>query len=76
LTIIAYRIAGADQVPDIWFPFGIGVSRTRYIYAILIPVLAVLIVRTMGNFASLRIEVEAHLAKARKRSPASTIPHR
>ena len=24
-------------VPGIWFPFGIGVSRTQYLYAILIP---------------------------------------
>ena len=36
-------------VPGIWFPFGIGVSRTQYIYAILIPLLAVLIVRTLGD---------------------------
>lgn len=33
-------------VPGIWFPFGIGVSRTQYIYAIAIPLLAILIVRT------------------------------
>ena len=33
-------------VPGIWFPFGIGVSRTQYIYAIAIPLLAFLIVRT------------------------------
>jgi hypothetical protein len=31
-------------VPGIWFPFGIGVSRTQYIYAIVIPLLALLIV--------------------------------
>jgi hypothetical protein len=30
-------------VPGIWFPFGIGVSRTQYVYAIAIPLLAVLI---------------------------------
>ena len=36
-------------VPGIWFPFGIGVSRTQYIYAIAIPLLAVLIVRTNGQ---------------------------
>jgi len=36
-------------VPGIWFPFGIGVSRTQYLYAILIPLLAVLIVRTLGD---------------------------
>ena len=33
-------------VPGIWFPFGIGVSRTQYIYAIIIPLLGVLLVRT------------------------------
>jgi hypothetical protein len=34
-------------VPGIWFPFGIGVSRTQYVYAIVIPLLALLIVRTL-----------------------------
>jgi hypothetical protein len=34
-------------VPGIWFPFNIGVSRTQYIYAIGIPLLAVLMVRTL-----------------------------
>jgi hypothetical protein len=34
-------------VPGIWFPFGIGVSRTQYVYAIAIPLFAVLIVRDM-----------------------------
>jgi hypothetical protein len=34
-------------VPGIWFPFGIGVSRTQYIYAIAVPLMAVLIVRTL-----------------------------
>jgi hypothetical protein len=33
-------------VPGIWFPFGIGVSRTQYVYGVAIPLLAVLIVRT------------------------------
>jgi hypothetical protein len=36
-------------VPGIWFPFGIGVSRTQAIYAIFIPLLALLIVRTLGG---------------------------
>ena len=35
------------RVPGIWFPFGIGVSRTQYIYAIVIPLLAFLIARTI-----------------------------
>lgn len=34
-------------VPGIWFPFGIGVSRTQYIHALAIPLLAVLVVRTL-----------------------------
>jgi len=34
-------------VPGIWFPFRIGVSRTQYLYAIAIPLLAFLIVRTL-----------------------------
>jgi hypothetical protein len=33
-------------VPGIWFPFGIGVSRTQYIYAIGVPLLAFLVVHT------------------------------
>jgi hypothetical protein len=37
-------------VPGIWFPFGIGVSRSQYIYAIVIPLLALLIVRTGGDY--------------------------
>jgi len=36
-------------VPGIWFPFGIGVSRTQYIYAIAIPLLAVLVVQTLAS---------------------------
>jgi hypothetical protein len=37
------------RVPGIWFPFGIGVSRTQFIYAIAVPLLAVLIVRTLPS---------------------------
>ena len=33
-------------VPGIWFPFNIGVSRTQYVYAIAVPLVALLIVRT------------------------------
>jgi hypothetical protein len=36
-------------VPGIWFPFGIGVSRTQYVYAIVIPLLAFLMVRTLPS---------------------------
>ena len=36
-------------IPGIWFPFGIGVSRTQFIYAILIPLLAVVIVQTLAG---------------------------
>ncbi|HEV7607958.1 MAG TPA: hypothetical protein VGO61_11505 [Steroidobacteraceae bacterium] len=36
-------------VPGIWFPFGIGVSRTQYIYAVAIPLVACLIVRALRS---------------------------
>src|SRR5262245_26713503 len=36
-------------VPGIWFPFGIGVSRTQYVYAIAVPLLAFLIARTLPS---------------------------
>jgi len=36
-------------VLGIWFPFGIGVSRTQYIYAIAVPFLAFLIVQTLPS---------------------------
>jgi hypothetical protein len=36
-------------VPGIWFPFGIGVSRTQFVYAIVIPLLAILMVRTLHS---------------------------
>ena len=35
-------------VPGIWFPFGIGVSRTQFIFAIFIPLLGFLIAG-LGN---------------------------
>lgn len=38
---------GAIGLPGIWFPFGIGVTLAQYAYAIAIPLLAVLIVRTL-----------------------------
>ena len=34
-------------IPGIWFPFGIGVSRTQYLYAIVIPLVAVTFVQTL-----------------------------
>jgi hypothetical protein len=54
LALIAVACFGSELldpigVPGIWFPFGIGVSRTQYLYAILIPLLASLIVRTLGD---------------------------
>lgn len=53
LASIVAALFGGDLldpmgVPGIWFPFGIGVSRTQYIYAVAIPLLAFLIVRTLG----------------------------
>lgn len=39
----------AVGVPGIWFPLGIGVSRTQYAYAIALPLLAFLVVRTISS---------------------------
>ncbi|HET9833571.1 MAG TPA: hypothetical protein VFP91_17745 [Vicinamibacterales bacterium] len=50
-------------VPGIWFPFGIGVSRTQYVYAIVIPLVAFLIVRTLTSKAT-----------HRELTPAGSIP--
>ncbi len=46
-------------VPGIWFPFGIGVSRTQYVYAIAIPLLALLIVGTLPSESA--IQNDEHL---------------
>jgi len=50
LVILAFfggELLDPIGVPGIWFPLGIGVSRTQYLYAALIPLLAVLVVRTL-----------------------------
>src|SRR4029434_10103163 len=49
LAVIVAGLFGGELldtigVPGIWFPFGIGVSRTQYVYAIAIPPLAFLVV--------------------------------
>ena len=52
LTVLAFfggELLDPIGVPGIWFPFGIGVSRTQYIFAVFIPLLAFLIVRTWGG---------------------------
>jgi hypothetical protein len=54
LALIMAGIFGGELldpigVPGIWFPFGIGVSRTQYIYAIAVPLLGLLIVRTLPS---------------------------
>ncbi|MBW8759464.1 MAG: hypothetical protein JF586_17845 [Burkholderiales bacterium] len=49
LTVLAFfggELLDPLNVPGIWFPFGIGVSRTQILYAIFIPLLACLVVRT------------------------------
>lgn len=39
-------------VPGIWFPFGIGVARTQYVYAITVVLMAFLVVGTLHGEAS------------------------
>lgn len=52
-TIMAVTFGGElldpIGVPGIWFPFGIGVSRSQYIYAIVIPLVSFLTVRTLTS---------------------------
>jgi hypothetical protein len=36
-------------VPGIWFPFGVGVSRTQYAYAAMVVGLAILLVRAIRH---------------------------
>jgi hypothetical protein len=65
LIIVAFfgdELLDPIGVPGIWFPFGIGVSRTQYLYALLIPLLAVLIVRTLSSKESASRSNSAKLA--------------
>lgn len=48
-NVFGGELLDAIGMPGIWFPFGIGVSRTQYIYAIAIPLLAILVVRTLPS---------------------------
>jgi Na+/proline symporter len=62
LTFIVAMLVAASQfgvlevlgVPGIWFPFGVGVSLTQYVYAALIVGLVVLLIRRVREVA--RIE--------------------
>jgi len=47
-------------VPGIWFPFGIGVSRTQYIYAIAIPLIGFLIVGTRTRAVRACVETRSN----------------
>jgi hypothetical protein len=49
LSIFGDELLDPIGVPGIWFPFGIGVSRTQYIYAIFLPLMGFLIVRTLSG---------------------------
>jgi hypothetical protein len=58
-------------VPGIWFPFGIGVSRTQYIYAIAVPLLAFLILRTLPSARSVDEELVAGAARHGEGAPTA-----
>jgi hypothetical protein len=47
VSLFGSELLDTIGVPGIWFPFGIGVSRTQYVYAIAIPLVAFLFVRTL-----------------------------
>lgn len=59
LALFGGELLDPIGVPGIWFPFGIGVSRTQYLYAIFIPLLAFLIVQTLGGDRTSRISSSA-----------------
>ena len=62
LTVLAFfggELLDPIGVPGIWFPFGIGVSRTQYLYAIFIPLLAFLIVRSWGGYRPPPVSISA-----------------
>ena len=46
ITLVSFGSELLDPIgaPGIWFPFGIGVSRTQYLYATIVPMIAFLIV--------------------------------
>jgi hypothetical protein len=58
LTLFGGELLDPIGVPGIWFPFGIGVSRTQYIYAISIPLLAILLVRTLSSDTRSRADLQ------------------
>ena len=49
LALFGGELLDPIGVPGIWFPFDIGVSRTQYVYAIAIPLVAFLIARTLHS---------------------------
>jgi hypothetical protein len=54
-SIIAVTFSGElldpIGVPGIWFPFGVGVSRSQYMYAVVIPLVALLTIGTLPSAA-------------------------
>jgi hypothetical protein len=48
---------GEIGVPGIWFPLGVGVSRTEYAYAVLDLVLFAYLLRRMWRYAPRRVQV-------------------
>jgi len=64
LTFIVMMLVAASQfgvlqalgVPGIWFPFGVGVSLTQYVYAALIVGLAALLIREVRRSSNQRTE--------------------
>ena len=60
-------------VPGIWFPFGIGVSRTQYVYAIVIPLLAFVIVRTLLFKENASIERRRSVVPVAARPPLQVL---
>jgi hypothetical protein len=70
LTFIVVMLVAASQfgvlealgVPGIWFPFGVGVSLTQYVYAALIVGLAVMLIRKVQRVV---VDRHAHMEASR-----------
>lgn len=52
LTVLSFfggELLDPLGVPGIWFPLGIGVSRTQFLFAVNVPLLAFLVARALGR---------------------------
>ena len=49
VTLFGGELLDPFGVPGIWFPFNIGVSRTQYLYALVIPLMGLLVAHAIST---------------------------